>query len=175
MIKLLVACLALSVSSMAYGNEPILLMPTAGPGSLQLETKSGANLPTEATFKGTIWVSGRLVLPALGGFEPQRRFLTIILVPTQSDSALLPHYKNYPEAVIQPKNKQYLLAQIFPQSLQDKLKHGEQEHASVVGRFKFESLRVGVECGTQWAHTVISEFQIEEPIQLTAVDLPGGC
>lgn len=160
---------------MAYGDGPVLLMPTAVPGSLQLETQSRGNLPTEATFKGSIWVSGRLVLLALEDGGSQHRYLTIILIPTQADSALLPHYKNYREAVIQPKNKQYLLAQIFPQSLQDKMKGGEQEHASVVGRFKFESLRVGVECGTQWAHTVISEFQIEGPIQLTEVDLPGGC
>lgn len=160
---------------MAYGDGPILLMPTAGPGSLQLETKSRGNLPTKATFKGSIWVSGRLVLLPLGDFESEHRYLTIILVPTQSDSALVPHYKNYREAVIQPKNQQYLLAQIFPQSIQDKLKRGELEHASIAGRFKFESLRIGVECGTQWAHTVISEFQLEGPIQLTAVDLPGGC
>lgn len=131
--------------------------------------------PTQARFKGNLWVTGTLVAQWIDSGDPRnlpKRKLQYSLIP--DNPFRLPRFIPY-TFDIQINTDDKLIQTAFGDAAAGRLLHKQVNAAQVHGRFLITNYVTGVICDSGWARADLLHVEINEQVIAHSVDEHKGC
>jgi len=125
-----------------------------------------------AEFKGTIWVTGSLIVEWYGNDKSEPEYL---LVPDRESKKRLPHFARYSVRWIGITNGEEAFQRAGGNIVAVRGNSGDAKFSKITGSFEISNYVVGVECDSPWARAVIVRSDIPNQSLVAGLNSPERC
>jgi hypothetical protein len=125
-----------------------------------------------AEFKGTIWVTGSLIVERRGSGNDEPEDL---LIPDQASRKRLPHFARYGVQWIDVTNGKDAFQRADGAIVAVRGTDQEVRFEKITGAFKISNYVVGVKCDSPWARAIILQVNISNQNLVAALNSPERC